>query len=256
MQRHHVWDDQRPGPLYRTSNRAFSSHRHGNRNLAGRCHGQRKFHSHDWLAFNGLRDGIPQPSCARDGRAPAVFCQRYWYFEHVSDLECQRYWLCGGVLRFDQPRWTLHRSEQRSPIIGNHDHCGIGRQSGEIGFGFVGRAIGIISFRFSFAKDRAGRFRRTIAVLCNHHWKHKHCRGVEHFGSGMQRSSLRHDYGSRALHRACNPAHAAQRGCKGDSDGRPFGFRLGGSRAGGGCFGQRIAVFGPAETKRPVTVHR
>ena len=132
-------------------------------------------------------------------------------------MECQRYWLCWWFVRFDQPRWALHCSEQRSLIFSDHDHCGIGRQSRQIGFGFGRRAIRILGFRFSYAKERTGCFRRKIAVLDNRYWKHKRCRSVECLGSGMQRSSLRHDYSRRALHCACNFARTAKRGSKGDS---------------------------------------
>jgi hypothetical protein len=185
MQRHHVWDDQRPGLLYRTSNRAFSSHRHGNRNLAGRCHGQRKFHSYDWLAFNGFRDGIPEPGCARDGRTAAVFCHGYRYFEYVSDVECQRNWLCGHFLRFYQPIRALYCSEQRSFICSNHCFCGIGGQSRKIWIGLVSGAIRVIGFRFANAEERPSGFWRTIAVLCIGLWKHKSCRGVEYLRTRM-----------------------------------------------------------------------
>ena len=215
---HHVWDDQRRGSLYRTRNRSFSIHRDGNGNVAGRCHGQREFHSHDWLAFNGLRYGIPEPGCARDQRTAAVFCQRYWYFEHVSDVECQRYWLCGRFLRFDQPSRALHCSEQRSLIFSNHCHCGIGGQSRQIGFGLISRAIRVIGFRFGNAEERPSGFWRTIAVLCIGLWKHKSCRGVECLRTRVQRDRLRHDHSRRALHRACKPTHSAKRDDKGDSD--------------------------------------
>ena len=152
----------------------------------------------------------PNPGCARDGGTAAVFCRSYWYFEHVSDMECQRYWLCRQFLRFDQPHPGFTPLRAAFPRFSNHHHCGLGGQSYQIGFGLISRAIRVIGFSFGFAKERAGRFWRTIAVFCNGCGKHKHCRGVEHFGSRLQRGSLRHDYSSGPLHRAGNVARVPQ----------------------------------------------
>jgi len=218
MQRACVWNDQRRRSLYRTRSRSFPIHCDGNGNVAGRCDSPREFHPHDWLPFNRLRFGIPEPGCNRDQRAAAVFRQRCWYLEHLSDVECQRYWLCGWFLRFDQPGWTLHCPEQRSRIFSNYGHRSIGRQSRQVGFGFVDRAIRVIGCRFINAEERPSGFWRTIAVLCIGLWKHESCRGVECLRTRVQRDRLRHDHRRRALHRACKPTHSAKRDDKGDSD--------------------------------------
>jgi hypothetical protein len=134
-------------------------------------------------------------------------------------MEYQRHWVCRWFVRFNHSSRALHRSEQCSLGFSNHDYCGLGGQPYQIGFGLISRAIRIIGFRFGLAKEGTGRFWGPIAFFCNSYGKHKHCRGVEHFGGWLQRRGLRHDYSSRPLHRASNLARASKRGCKGDSDG-------------------------------------